>query len=55
MNVFVLDDDPKEAAIQQCDKHVPKMVVESGAHFNGQCKMGAEIKEITIGGEKTTK
>ncbi|MFN3403826.1 MAG: polymer-forming cytoskeletal protein [Cytophagaceae bacterium] len=27
-----------------------KMVMESGATFNGQCKMGATLKEITIGG-----
>lgn len=26
-----------------------KMVVESGGAFNGQCKMGAVIKEIQIG------
>jgi|TARA_B100000085_G_scaffold135589_1_gene123427 hypothetical protein len=30
MNIFVLSTDPIEAAIQQCDKHVPKMLVESG-------------------------
>ena len=30
MNVFVLDEDPDIAAKQQCDKHIPKMVVESG-------------------------
>ena len=30
MNVFILSKDPIEAAQQQCDKHVPKMVVESG-------------------------
>mgnify|MGYP003125210082 FL=1 len=30
MNIFVLDEDPKEAARQMCDKHVVKMIVESG-------------------------
>ena len=30
MNIFVLSTDPIEAAVQQCDKHVPKMAVESG-------------------------
>jgi len=30
MNIFVLSTDPVEAAVQQCDKHVPKMAVESG-------------------------
>lgn len=29
MNVFVLDEDPAKAAIQQCDRHVVKMIVES--------------------------
>ena len=30
MNLFVLDKDPVIAAQQQCDKHVVKMIVESG-------------------------
>ena len=29
MNLFILDLDPVSAAQQQCDKHVPKMIVES--------------------------
>ena len=29
MNIFVLDLDPKLAAESQCNKHVPKMIVES--------------------------
>jgi hypothetical protein len=29
MNIFILDDSPVESAIQQCDKHVVKMIVES--------------------------
>ncbi len=29
MNIFILDQDPVKAAQQQCDKHIPKMVVES--------------------------
>jgi len=29
MNIFILDKDPVIAAQLQCDKHVPKMVVES--------------------------
>lgn len=29
MNIFILDKDPKKAAISQCDKHVCKMVIES--------------------------
>lgn len=30
MNIFVLDEDPARAAAQQCDRHVVKMIVESG-------------------------
>jgi len=29
MNIFVLDADPYQAAEYQCDKHIPKMVLES--------------------------
>lgn len=29
MNIFILSEDPKEAAQMHCDKHVPKMIVES--------------------------
>jgi len=29
MNIFILDKDPVKAAQLQCDKHIPKMVVES--------------------------
>ena len=29
MNIFVLDKDPRVAARMLCDKHVPKMIVES--------------------------
>jgi hypothetical protein len=30
MNIFVLDKEPKTAAVMHCDKHVVKMIVESG-------------------------
>ncbi len=30
MNIFVLEDCPVKAAEVQCDKHVVKMIVESG-------------------------
>ena len=29
MNIFILSPDPYEAALMHCDKHVPKMCVES--------------------------
>ena len=28
-----------------------RLAIEAGATFNGNCKMGAKVKEITIGGE----
>jgi len=30
MNIFILDTNPEKAAAAQCDKHVTKMVLESG-------------------------
>ena len=40
MNIFILDEDPKIAASYHCDKHVCKMILESGqmlcaAHWVG--------------------
>ena len=29
MNIFILDKDPKLAAQMLCDKHIPKMIIES--------------------------
>ena len=29
MNIFFLDEDPYKAALALCDKHVPKMLLES--------------------------
>ena len=29
MNIFVLHEDPAVAATMLCDKHVPKMIIES--------------------------
>ena len=29
MNIFILDKDPQKAAMMMCDKHVPKMIIES--------------------------
>ena len=42
----------KPTAIINGDIITNKLVVESGAQFNGSCKMGAIVKEITLG-EKT--
>jgi cytoskeletal protein CcmA (bactofilin family) len=48
----------KSSAIVHGDIITNKMIIESGATFNGQCKMGAPVKEIKIGerlesGERT--
>ena len=29
MNIFALDSDPFKAARMMCDKHIPKMIVET--------------------------
>ena len=29
MNIFALDSDPYKAARMMCDKHIPKLIVES--------------------------
>ena len=39
----------KPSAIISGDIITNKMIVESGATFNGACKMGVTIKEISIG------
>ena len=44
MNIFVLDNDPRRAAEYHCDKHVVKMILESGqmlcaAHWLGWQRM----------------
>lgn len=41
----------KSTAVVHGDIVASRMVIESGATFNGQCKMGATIKEIEIGEE----
>jgi len=41
----------KSTAVVYGDIITSRMIVESGATFNGQCKMGATIKEIEIGEE----
>lgn len=44
----------KSTAIINGDIVANKLVIEAGASFNGSCKMGAVIKEINIGEERTT-
>ena len=45
MNIFVLDKDPKIAAINQCDKHVVKMIVESAQMLSTTHRMLDGTKE----------
>ena len=39
----------KSTAVVHGDIITNKIIIESGATFNGQCKMGASVKEIKIG------
>ena len=39
----------KTTAVVEGDIVAGKIIVESGAVFNGKCKMGAIVKDITIG------
>ncbi len=41
----------KPSAIIHGDIVTNKLVIESGANFNGSCQMGAVVKDITIGSE----
>lgn len=38
----------KPSAVIHGDIVTNKLVIESGANFNGSCKMGAVVKDITI-------
>lgn len=40
----------KPTAVVHGDIITNKLIVESGAKFNGGCKMGASLKEIRLGG-----
>lgn len=48
MIIFVLDEHPKKAAQMQCDKHIPKMCVETA-----QILMSAYPEDITTPYKKT--
>ncbi len=43
----------KPTAVIDGDIITNKLIVESGASFNGGCKMGSTTKEIEIAGEKS--
>jgi len=57
MNVFVLDTNPVLAAKMHCDKHVPKMIVESAQMLSTAHRMldGTMIKQASKSGKTTVK
>ena len=53
MNIFVLHEDPIQAAQMMCDKHIPKMIVESAQMMASALRRhGATDKHMPIA--KTT-
>ena len=49
MNIFVLDENPFDAAVMLCDKHVPKMVVESAQMMaSAVIRHGAEDSQLPL-------
>ena len=53
MNIFVLDRNPVVAAQMQCDKHIVKMIVESGQMLSTAHRM--LDAEVTRGPSKSGK
>ena len=53
MNILVLEKEPREAARMLCDKHVPKMIVESGQMLSTAHRMldGTPIKRPSKSGK----
>ena len=54
MNIFVLHTDPKIAAQMMCDKHIPKMIVESAQMLSTAHRMldGVETKRKSKSGKR---
>ena len=54
MNVFILHEDPVVAAQMHCDKHVPKMIVESAQMISTAHRMldGSTIKKPSKSGKR---
>jgi hypothetical protein len=57
VNIFILDKDPKVAAQLQCDKHVVKMIVESGQMLSTAHRMldGTETRRKSKSGKTLVK
>lgn len=57
MNIFYIDESPIIAAQMQCDKHIPKMIVESAQMLSTAHRMldGTEEKRLSKSGKRTVK
>ena len=57
MNIFVLHEDPKTAAQMHCDKHIPKMIVESAQMLSTTHRLldGEEYLGPSKSGKRTVK
>ena len=57
MNIFILSEDPKTAAQMMCDRHIPKMVVESAQMLSTVHRMidGIEEKRQSKSGKRMVK
>ena len=53
MNIFVLDKDPMKAAMMMCDKHIPKMIIESAQMLSTVHRMldGTPVKRRSKSGK----
>ena len=57
MNIFVLDQDPKQAAKYMCDKHIVKMILESCQLLSTAHRVldGTKVEAITTKNRKYTR
>ena len=57
MNIFVLDENPWAAARMHCDKHVPKIIVESAQMLSTAHRIldGKEYLATSKSGKRMTK
>lgn len=57
MNIFVLDESPVTSAQMMCDKHIPKMIVESAQMLSTAHRMldGQQISKPSKSGKRTVK
>jgi hypothetical protein len=57
MNIFILDENPKEAARLQCDKHIVKMILESAQMLSTAHRMLDGVQEYrkSVSGKRMVK